>query len=132
MAEATIEQLVDGYIKLRDKKEELEAAHKAKLHTINVFMEDIEHQIAAKSLVDGVDSYKTAYGTAFFSSINRCNVSDWNQTLQFIVQNGAYDMLNKAVKKDVVRDYIEKYGVVPPGLDWATIRTFNCRKPTKD
>lgn len=132
MFDAKIDELVKTYLLCRDKVDELEAETKQKVNQLKIFMEEIEKQIAQKSLEEGVESYRTPYGTAFFTMTNRCSVADWDSVLTFVKENEAYDMLTKAVKKDSVRAYIEQYGKVPPGVDWATIRTFNCRKPTKE
>lgn len=132
MAEATIDMLVAGYMRLRERRDAIKAEYEEKLSGVTSFMEEIEKNISHMSIEQGAEGYKTKHGTVFFTMINRCNVQDWQQVLAFVKENDAYDLLTKAVKKDAVREYIEKMQRVPPGLDWATIRTFNCRKPTKD
>ncbi len=123
---------VQKYIFLRDKKSQLEAEHKKKLAVIDMFMEEIETKLSAQALEEGVTGYKTAYGTVFFSEVARVGVADWGAVLQWIQQNNAFEVLTKAVKKDAVNAYVQSTGLVPPGLDYARVRTFNCRKPTKD
>ena len=123
---------VQKYIMLREKKSQLEAEHKKKLAVIDMFMEEIETKISAQALAEGVTGYKTEYGTVFFSEVARVNIADWGAILQWIQQNNAYDVLTKAVKKDAINSIVQSTGLVPPGLDYSRIRTFNCRKPTKD
>lgn len=126
-----IDELVKKYIALRDFLDNLNAVHTQKVNYIKSKMQQIEAAIAAKSLEDGVDSYRTSHGTAFFTYTDRCNIADWDSVLSFIKENDAYDLLTRAVKKEAVRGYIEKTGFVPPGLNWSTVRTFNCRKASE-
>lgn len=127
-----IDVLVFKYMKLRDTKESITRELNQKGKIIDMMMEELENTISARALEDGATSYKTPYGTAFFTETARANVADWDAVLNWIRENDAYDMLTKAVKKDVVSSILETQGFVPPGINYSRVRTFNCRKPTGD
>ena len=79
---------------------------------------------------DGVDSFKTANGTAFLTTTDFARVEDWDATLEFIKGNDAYDLLEKRVSKTAVRGYIEANKSVPSGVNYGTRIDVNIRKPS--
>jgi hypothetical protein len=72
----------------------------------------------------GVQSVKTKAGTAYFSNVSSVRVVDWPVTLDFIVSNGAWDLLERRVNKTALKELEE--GV--PGVAIETIRKVNVRR----
>jgi len=125
----TIDQVISAYLKLRNKKESIEAETKDKVKGLKEQMAKLEAWIKEKADTDGVTSFKTAHGTAFLTTTDYANVADWDAVLNFIVENDAYDMLEKRVSKTAVRGYIEATKAVPSGVNYGTRIDVNVRKP---
>ena len=129
--EPTVDGVIATYITLRSQKEEIEAGVKEQLAEIKEKMSKLEAWIQAKSDETGVKSFKTDHGTAFMSTSDYASGADWDAVLKFITDNEAWDMLNKAVNKKSVREYIDANGSVPSGVNFCTRITVAVRRPTK-
>jgi hypothetical protein len=126
----TVDQAVAAYMTLRAKKAEVEARIKDEVTQLETKMDKIEAWIKTQADAMGVTSFKTKHGTAFLTTKDYANVENWDATLNFIKETGAYDMLNKAVNKTAVRGYIEQTKTVPPGVNYGTKIEVSVRKPT--
>ena len=125
----TIDQVIEAYLKYRNKKEAIEAEVKDQVKDLKDKMAKLEAWIKEKADADGVTSFKTARGTAFLTTTDYANVANWDEVLQFIKDNEAFDMLEKRVSKNAVRGYIEATKSVPSGVNYGTRIDVNVRKP---
>lgn len=125
-----IDQVIAAYVKLRDKKDNLEAAVKEQTKEIKAKMEKLELWLREQADNQGVTSFKTKAGTAFMTTTDFANVADWDAVLDFIKTNGAFDMLEKRVSKTAVRGYIEQHKQVPSGVNYGTRLEVNVRRPS--
>jgi hypothetical protein len=125
----TVDDVVAAYLKLRLKKESIEAQVKDEVKTLKDKMEQLEAWIKEQADAQGVTSFKTKHGTAFLTTTDYANVADWDAVLGFIRENEAYDMLEKRISKVAVRGYIDANKAVPPGVNYGTKLEVNIRKP---
>ena len=125
----TVDDVVAAYLKLRNKKEALEAETKDQVKTLKEKMEQFEAWIKEQADAQGVTSFKTKHGNAFLTTTDYANVGDWDAVLGFIRENEAYDMLEKRISKVAVRGYIDATKAVPPGVNYGTKLEVNIRKP---
>ncbi len=125
----TVDDVVAAYLKLRLKKEAIEAQVKDEVKTLKDKMEQLEAWIKEQADAQGVTSFKTKHGTAFLTTTDYANVADWDAVLGFIRENEAYDMLEKRISKVAVRGYIDANKAVPPGVNYGTKLEVNIRKP---
>ena len=125
----TVDEVVSAYIKLRAKKDAMEANTKAEVKKIVEKMDKFEGWLKQQADAQGVTSFKTKHGTAFLKTTDYANVENWDAAFKFILDNQAYDLLNKAVSKVAVRGYIETNKAVPPGVNYGTKIEVEVRKP---
>ena len=125
----TVDEVVAAYIKLRLKKEQMEAEVKAETKKIVEKMDKFEAWLKEQADAQGVTSFKTKHGTAFLKTTDYANVENWDAALSFILDNKAFDLLNKAVSKVAVRGYIDMNKSVPPGVNYGTKIEVEVRKP---
>ena len=125
----TVDEVVAAYIKLRLKKEQMEAEVKAETKKIVEKMDKFEVWLKEQADAQGVTSFKTKHGTAFLKTTDYANVENWDAALSFILDNKAFDLLNKAVSKVAVRGYIDMNKSVPPGVNYGTKIEVEVRKP---
>ncbi len=125
----TVDDVVAAYLKLRNKKEAIEAETKDQVKVLKEKMEQFEAWIKEQADAQGVTSFKTKHGTAFLTTTDYANVGDWDAVLGFIRENEAYDMLEKRISKVAVRGYIDATKAVPPGVNYGTKLEVNIRKP---
>jgi hypothetical protein len=125
----TVDDVVAAYLKLRLRKEAIEAQVKDEVKTLKDKMEQLEAWIKEQADAQGVTSFKTKHGTAFLTTTDYANVADWDSVLTFIRENEAFDMLEKRISKVAVRGYIDANKAVPPGVNYGTKLEVNIRKP---
>lgn len=124
-----IDDVIRLYIKLRGKKIEIETKAKEEIAAIKEKMDKIEAYLKAQMDEQGVMSFKSEHGTAFLVTKDYAEVADWNEVIKFVRENDYFDMLEKRVSKLAVRDYVERYQKVPPGINYGTKMEVNIRKP---
>ena len=125
----TVDQVIETYMKLRKKKEAIDAEAKAKVKGIKDNMTKLESWIKEKADAEGVTSFKTNHGTAFLTTNDYARVADWDAVLGFVQDNEAYDLLERRVSKAAVRGYIDINKAVPAGITYGTKIDINVRKP---
>jgi len=124
----TTDQLTLMYRQLREKKDELDKAHKAKLKPFNEAMEQIEGILATKMRTDGLQNLKTENGTAFFSTRTDIKVQDASAFREWAQQTGRYDMFQSRVSKEAVEEFVKSGNPLPPGLAYDAVTTVIVRK----
>lgn len=125
-----IGDVIRTYMKLRNQKSAIEAETKEQVAGIKQKMDKLESYIMSALDEQGLTSFKSDFGTAFITTTDYANVADWDAALSFIVENDAYDMLEKRVSKTAVRAYIDESKEVPPGITYGTKLSVNIRKPS--
>lgn len=125
----TVDEVIAAYVKLRTKKDAIEAETKDRIKGIKEKLEQLEAWLKEKADEQGVTSFKTKHGTAFLTTSDYANVGNWDAVLEFIRENEAFDMLEKRISKIAVRGYIEANKEVPPGVNYGTKLEVNVRKP---
>ena len=125
-----VDKLIAKYLELRQQKAAIEKEAKEKVSAIDESMSLLETALKAEAERQGVTSFKTGSGTAFLTTVDRASVADWGAVLDYIKQNDGYDLLNKAVNKTAVREFVEKNKVAPPGVNFTSAIGINVRKPT--
>jgi hypothetical protein len=110
--------LVEKYIKVRDRKNQIMTEAKEKAAKFDAVLEKIEGLLLATFAEQGMDSVKTAAGTAYRSTRTSATVADWDSVWSFIQEQGLYDMLEKRVNKTTVEAYKNETGELPPGVNW--------------
>lgn len=125
-----IDKVVQTYVSLRDKKATLVAALKAETKVIDEKLDKISAWIKEQADAQGVTSFKTKSGTAFLTTTEHAQVGDWDAVLNFIIANGAWDMVERRVSKLAVKAWIENTKEVPPGVNYSTRVDVGVRRPT--
>lgn len=123
-----IQTVIEKYIKLRDHIAEIKKGHKAELEPLNAVLEKIEGALLDQFNKLGVDSMKTAAGTAYKSIQTSATVADWDTTLRWIIENDMLPMLERRVNKTVVEAYREEHAALPPGINYSAVQTINIRR----
>lgn len=128
VADMPSNKLVDIYIQLRDRRAQRKAAFENDDAGDKDKQEKIEGVLLAKFLEEGVESVKTAAGTAYKSSRVSATVADRDMFFDFVRANEAWDMLESRAAKTAVVAWKEENNDLPPGIKWSEIATLNVRR----
>ena len=128
MGHPTVDEVVKGYIKLRDKKNKMKKDQADELRPINEKMVLLENWLQRDLMTRGVESQKTKEGTAFLSTTSAATVKDRDAFLDFVRENEMWDLLENRCSKSVVRDHLEDTGEVIPGVNYQETKVVRIRR----
>jgi hypothetical protein len=123
-----MQDIIEKYIELRDKKSELSAAYKKKVAGLDAALDQLEAILLEKLNEIGMDSAKGSTGTVYKSRRTSATVADWDYVLDHIQKNELWNMLEKRVSKQAVEQYVEEHGNLPPGINWREELVVNIRR----
>lgn len=123
-----IDKIVRKYIELRDKKAQIEAAHKAELAPIKTAMDQAEAFLLQAMRDSGTTAFSTDAGTAYQSTKTSATVADWPGLLEFIKENDLWAMLERRVSKTAVDEYVAQNNDLPPGVNYRSEVSVNIRR----
>ena len=99
MGTPNVEEVIRGYVKLRDKKNELKREHAEELRPINEKMSLLENWLLRDLQTRKVESQKTKEGTAFMQTASAATVKDRDAFFEFVIKNEMWDLLENRVSK---------------------------------
>lgn len=117
------DRLIETYVRLRDKKAELAAKHKAELEPVEAGMMKLESMLLALLDETGADKVSGPHGTAFTKVNTSVTVADWDAVVGYVQEHGAYDLLERRVAKTAA---MERGDV--PGLNVSQIKVVQIRR----
>lgn len=126
--EVSLETIIDRYVKLRDKKSQMEAAHKEALAPINQAMDRLENAILDRLNQQGVESVRTTAGTAYKSTSVSVTVADKQVFRQWLIENGQWEMADIRAAKTNVAEYRASNDDIPPGLNYRESLSVGIRR----
>lgn len=111
----TLDDVVAGYVRLRDQKKELQSRHKEELAPLNAKMETMEGWLRRELDKQHAESIRTDKGTVFKHVRTSATVRDWESTLNFIRSTQSWDLLERRISKLAVEERAEE-GIEVPGV----------------
>ncbi len=126
----TVDDAIRLIREIDDKIDTIEREAKEKTNALKTKRSTLEVWLNKKALEDGVDSFRTNHGTAFWTTTAYCSVADWDAIWNHIQKHEAWELLTHAVSKKAIAEIVSNTGVVPPGLNYGTKKTLNIRKPS--
>lgn len=113
-----LDQVVDRYVKLRDKKKEMEEAHKASLRPINEAMERLEVALLTHLEQNGTEAVRTKAGTAYKKTETSITIADKEVFKNHLFETGRWDLADIRASKTGIEAYREENDDLPPGVNW--------------
>ena len=124
----TVQDVIESYRTLRDKKEKLKAEHVETLKPYNDGLAQLEAWLLNHLNAQGEQSVKTPSGTAYISTIVKPKVMDAAAFMDFLKENDLLHMLEVRPSKSAVQDYVDSTGDPPPGIHITTESFARIRK----
>jgi hypothetical protein len=94
MSSFTIDQVIQRYMELRVEEATTLARHKAEIAPITEKMSAIENWLLAMMNQQGVDSYKTSFGTAYQSRLKSIKLEDPIAFKNYVLRPAAEQLLS--------------------------------------
>lgn len=125
----SVRDVIDGFIKLRDQRDELRRKQAEEMKPYNQRMETLGNWLLGElTKLDSDSITKKGVGTAFTSVRTSAKVTDWDETLPFILDNELTHMLERRVSKTALEEYIEANGESLPGVSITREKVINVRR----
>jgi hypothetical protein len=113
-----IEQLIDRYVKLRDRKAAMKAEYDLSVAKIDEAMTKVENFILGHLNTNGIDSVGAPAGTAFKATMTSATVADRDAFMGYVRNNEAFNLLDVRANKTAVIEFREANNDLPPGINW--------------
>lgn len=123
-----IEELVEKYVALRDKKAQIKAKYDAEVAKVDDVLDRVEAALLKHFDSVGVESVSTKAGTAYKSTRNSATVGDWDSFLHFVQQQEAWNFLERRVSKTAVEEFRSANDDLPPGVNYRSEVVVNIRR----
>tara|TARA_R110000787_G_scaffold270088_1_gene377027 strand:+ start:83 stop:484 length:402 start_codon:yes stop_codon:yes gene_type:complete len=122
-------KLTETYIKIRDKRKEVQAAYDKEYGRLSEQQDLIKQELMKHCKEHGVESVKTGAGLFYRTTKTKYWTNDWEQMHQFIVEENVPELLERRVSQKAIAQYLEENpDKLPKGLNSVTEYTINVRK----
>jgi hypothetical protein len=126
-----VDQLVDQYVRLRDKLKAADDAHKKKTEQARAYLMMLNGKLLERLSEVGGESVKTPHGTVYQTTKRSASIADGDAFREYVINNGEFDLVDWRANSNAVDDYIKEHGAVPPGVNFSTMLTVGVRRPNK-
>ena len=123
-----LESIIQKFVELREQRAILKRAYEESDYKLKSAQEKIEVHLLKQLNDQGVDSFKTAQGTAYIAQDVKVSCADWVSIWQFMAQNGEFSMMEKRLSVSAVKDYEERTGSLPPYVNKMVERVVRVRR----
>lgn len=121
--------LLKLFIALRDRRARRKADYNADDAGDKDKQGNIEVEFLKRFNERGIDNVSSnGVGTAYRSTRASATVADWDTLLDFIKEDGAWEMLERRVSKTAVEQYRDENEDLPPGINWSETQVINFRR----
>lgn len=113
-----VDKLVKVYLKIRDKRKELQIEYDKKDEYLKDTLKEVETALLDVCKETGADSLRTDFGTVSRRVSKRYWTTDWNSMYEFVKDNDQLDLLERRIAQGNMSTYLEENpDKLPPGLN---------------
>lgn len=124
-----INEAVELYIKMRDKKAQMKAEFDEQIAPLNEKMDKLEAKLLQAFQTLGMDSVKTEFGTAYTTVRTSASVADKDAFMNFVKEQGEWSLLEIRAAKLAVEQFRDANdNELPPGINIREERVVNVRR----
>ena len=125
---ATIDEIVEQYVILRDKIKAADDLHKKRTAGAREHLEALGTALLAQLNTIGGDSVKTGHGTVYRTVRKTASIADGAVFRQYVIAHEAFDIVDWKANAPAVEDFIKTQGTPPPGVNFNTMHTVGVRR----
>lgn len=123
-----VDELVAQYVKLRDRIKEADDAHKKKTAGARELLDRLNGKMLERLNDLGGDSVKTSSGTVYRTTKKSASIADGDLFRGWVIENGAYDVVDWKANANAVEDFIKAEGSPPPGVNYSQTYLVGVRR----
>lgn len=126
-----LDEAINTYVATRDDLARERKEYNTYEAKAKNYMDRIEMFIKTKADEMGVDSVRTASGTAYRTVKTQYRVGNWEEYLAWMKETDNFQCLEKRAAKNAVKEIHDETGEIPPGLEYHAEVGFDVRRPSK-
>jgi hypothetical protein len=112
-----LDKLVKIYVKMRDKLSEEKKAFEAIEKDLKEQMAQVATELKARAIQQGVEGFKTDFGTVYLSESMKVSCADWAVFGEFLKTHDPLEFMEKRISSTAVKEYMKHTnGQLPPGV----------------
>ena len=123
----TPDQLIEKYIKLRNRVAEIKDRHTEELRPFTAVMQQIESTLLRHLAETDLNAVKGDAGTAYRQVATSVTVADWDRALAYVREHEAWDLLEARVSKTAALTMIEESQQPIPGVKISQVLVLRVR-----
>lgn len=123
-----IDELVDQYVRLRDKLKAADEAHKEKTKDAKAYLDQLNGRLLERLNDVGGESVKTPHGTVYRTTRRSATIADGDTFRKYVIDNEQFDLVDWKANANAVDDFIKEQGVQPPGVNYTQAYTVGVRR----
>lgn len=124
-------KLVAVYIKMRDRKAELNREHEERIREIDENMSMIENELLEVCKTTGQDGGKTMNGSFTRTVKTRYWTNNWGAMYDLIKRHDAIELLEQRISQTNMKTFLQQHpNEVPDGLNVDSRYSITVRRPT--
>jgi len=120
--------LLAKYVALRDRKKELDDAHKKEMEPYNLHMGNIEAALLDILNSNKADNMKLPGGTFYKTTRTSAVVTRWADVLDYIREKEAWELLEARVSTTAAQAILEETQAAIPGVEVKRETRLNVRR----
>jgi len=106
--DVSVDKLVSVYIKMRDERDRVKRDMEAKIENIEDQMKVISGELLNICKETGADSFRTPFGTAYFTLKERYWTNDWESFHGFMREHEAMELLERRIHQSNMKQFLEE------------------------
>jgi hypothetical protein len=111
------ERMTKVFIKIRDARAKAKKDFELADAALSEQQKTIRVAMLEKMQANGAKSIGTTHGTVYLDEQLKASAEDWMIVHDFIRENNAFDLLEKRISRNAVKQYMEENeGRLPPGI----------------
>jgi hypothetical protein len=123
-----ISKRVDQYVRLRDLIKSQDDEHKEKMKPYREALEKLNGLLLAHLNQIGGDSVKSDAGTVYRTEKKSASIADGDAFMRYVIDNEAFDLMDRKANVTAVVDYIQENNAPPPGVNFSSTYVVGVRR----
>jgi hypothetical protein len=131
MDKTDLSHRVKQYVALRDHIKELDKEHADRMKPYRETLDQLNSLLLASldQIGQGVDSIRTDEGTVYRTEKKSASLADPAAFMKYVIEQQAWDLLDRKANVTAVADFIEEHNTQPPGVNFQRTFVAGVRRP---
>lgn len=119
---------VEQYVRLRDEIKRRDDQHKDEMKPFREMLEKLNGLLLSHLNEVGGESVKTDAGTVYRTPKKAASIADGDAFMRFVIDNQAWDLLDRKANVTAVEGFIEENSAPPPGVNFSITNVVGVRR----